>query len=421
MASFNLKKSILLYFFYILIVFIFSVLFIKCLPIFSFDDKYKVVKSLSEKEDNFYSFLKENNYIKEYMNKKTILNFNGLEYWKIKSFIYENKISERYFEKYKVDSLEDLADRITVYNISDSELSYFTSHNLNSFIRDYYENDGYLSVYEFNLLKLYHLPNSPIVSEPLVRGISLYSDNKNIKKFMHNGIVFEKDSLKLLLAFQEIFQDEYPEFKDNRFYIYFSSTNVLSFLFKPYLTQISEIEKMYPLYSDYEIDILKRKYEKDNFVSEVEASYLLFLLNKNKDKIFLSKKDEDYMQFAAKFAIENNFILKDEIIKEINSYGFVRIAFAPELEKIFVLNDKNMSFKSSKRDSLKYLFEDIRPLSNYKIRSLEFYYCNDVSFKSNINIDEINNLTIFSQYQYEQIIIENYKECKISLTQDKNV
>ena len=89
-----------------------------------------------------------------------------------KSFIYENKISERYFEKYKVDSLEDLADRITVYNISDSELSYFTSHNLNSFIRDYYENDGYLSVYEFNLLKLYHLPNSPIVSEPLVRGIS---------------------------------------------------------------------------------------------------------------------------------------------------------------------------------------------------------------------------------------------------------
>ena len=32
------------------------------------------------------------------------------------------------------------------------------------------------------------------------------------------------------------------------------------------------------------------------------------------------------MQFAAKFAIENNFIFKDEIIKEINSYGFVRIA-----------------------------------------------------------------------------------------------
>ena len=106
---------------------------------------------------------------------------------------------------------------------------------------------------------------------------------------MHNGIVFEKDSLKLLLAFQKFSKMNIQNLKIIVFIFILVVLMFYHFYLNLYLTlQISEIEKMYPLYSDYEIDILKReKYKKDNFVSEVEAYIFFSYLTKiKKDKIF---------------------------------------------------------------------------------------------------------------------------------------
>ncbi len=140
----------------------------------------------------------------------------------------------------------------------------------------------------------------------------------------------------------------------------------------------------------------------------MEFKYLKKLYDEVKLNNYLERKSDDIAQFAAQYAVDNNYNGKKLIIDFINNNDFIKKEFEDTLSDIFKENHIYFESQLFLSDALKDIFN---PLSEYDLNLLNKYYLKDCEearlFINDLNVDFITKgiynkvASVYVEYCYD--------------------